>query len=145
MVATSWSSSTVTTSASSLRIRAKVIAPGAVVWAPSAIVRGVSILTISPRRKDCWTSLPACGSTPITAHDGDSALAASAQPGNQPTAADRHQQEVQFADLLEQLLRGGALPGDHVAVVEGRDQRHALLAGQSAADRLAVLLCSGRR
>ena len=31
---------------------------------PSAMVRGVSMCTILPLRKDCWPSLPASGSTP---------------------------------------------------------------------------------
>ncbi len=54
------------------------------VCAPSAMVWGVGMCTILPLRKDCWPSLPASGSTPITWQSGDSARAASAQPEISP-------------------------------------------------------------
>jgi hypothetical protein len=50
-------------SASSRRMMAKVSSPMNWVWAPSAMVLGVGILTREPVRKDCWPSLPASGST----------------------------------------------------------------------------------
>ena len=58
--------------------------------------------------------------------------------GEQAAAAEADEQRVERADLLDQLLRRRALAGDHVRVVVGRDQRHAALLGEPAADRLAV-------
>src|SRR5450830_1174038 len=44
----------------------------------------VAMCTTSPRRSDCWPSLPASGSTPYTRQSGDRALAASALPASRP-------------------------------------------------------------
>ena len=60
--------------------------------------------------------------------------------GQQSAAAQRHEQRVEPADVLDQLQRRRALPGHHVGVVERRNQRHAALVGDAAADGLAVFL-----
>ncbi len=52
------------------------------------------------------------------------------------TQADK--QRVQRAGELQQLLRGSALAGQHVRVVEGGDQGHAVLLGECATNLLAV-------
>src|SRR5581483_10184232 len=73
------SSVTVTISSTSRLPISHVSAPGACVWRPSAIVRGTSIPTISPRANDCAQSSPAAGSTPTT-RVTPSAFAIVAQP-----------------------------------------------------------------
>ena len=56
----------------------------------------------------------------------------------QAAAAERDEQRVQRAGVFQQFQRRRALAGDHVRVVVGRDQRHAALGGELAADLLAV-------
>ena len=58
----------------------------------------------------------------------------------QPAAADADEQHVEGADLLDQLLGGGALSGDDVRVVVGRDEGEPAFLGQLEPDGLAVLL-----
>jgi hypothetical protein len=43
-------------------------------------------------------------------------------PRDHPAAADRHEHGGQVGNLLEQLQADGALPGDHIFVVERRDR-----------------------
>jgi hypothetical protein len=50
--------------------------------------------------------------------------------GEQPAAADRHQHQVNFRQVRDDLQADGALPGDHVRVVERRDQRQPALPGE---------------
>ncbi len=59
--------------------------------------------------------------------------------GQQPAAAQRDEQRVERADLLEQFLGHRPLAGDDVGMIERRDQREAALCRQCAADLLAIL------
>ena len=59
--------------------------------------------------------------------------------GEKAAAAERREHHVERADLLEQLLRGRALPGDHVHMVVRRDQGQAAGRGALTSDRLAIL------
>jgi len=51
-------------------------------------------------------------------------------PGDQPAAADRHDDEVHVRKLLGYLEPDRALSGDHLAVVERRDDKVPVLGGQ---------------
>ena len=57
----------------------------------------------------------------------------------QPRAAAADEERVERADILEQLLRRGALAGDHGGVVEGRDQRRSALGRDALRRALAAL------
>ena len=57
----------------------------------------------------------------------------------QTAAAARHEQEIERADLVEELARRRALAGDDVRVIVGRDEREPALARQPLADRFAIL------
>ena len=59
-------------------------------------------------------------------------------PAEQAAATQAHEHRVELADLLHQLQRRGALAGDDIRMVVGRDQRQAALARQPTADRLAI-------
>ena len=50
----------------------------------------------------------------------------------QAAAAAGHEQEIERADLFDQLARGGALAGDDVRVIVGRDERQPALARRAA-------------
>ena len=84
MASMSSASETVSTSATSARMIGKVSCPGYWVCAPSAMVFGTGMRTISPLRNDCRTSSPASGSTAITLQPGASACAESAEPDTSP-------------------------------------------------------------
>lgn len=58
----------------------------------------------------------------------------------QSAAAAGDQQQVEFADLVDQFQRRGALAGDDGGVVVRWDQRQAALLGQSATDVLTRLM-----
>jgi hypothetical protein len=72
------------------------------------------------------------GSTPTTSSSGRSPSARDRAPGEQPPAADRDDEHVEVGDLLEELQRGGALPGDHVGVIERWQHRRATFASAIA-------------
>ena len=57
---------------------------------------------------------------------------------DQTAAAHANQQQVQRAGFLQQFSRRRALPGHHMRMVIGRDQRHAALDGQASAYGFAV-------
>src|SRR5205085_9574864 len=59
--------------------------------------------------------------------------------GEEAAAAQADEERVERPGLLDQLLGGGALAGDHVGVVVRRNQGQAAFFGEPAADRLAVL------
>ena len=59
--------------------------------------------------------------------------------GEQSAAAAGDEQQVERADLFEELARGRALARDDVRVIVGRNQREAALGGEPAADRFAVV------
>ena len=65
-------------------------------------------------------------------------VGAERRPGDQTATAHTHKQRVQRTVVLQQLQRGRALPGNHVGMVKGRDQRHATLLRQALADGFAV-------
>ena len=125
-------------SVTSRRMISKVSRPRCCVCAPSAIVCGVTMYTISPRASDCCASLPASGSTPWMRQRGDSARR-ERRAADQPAAAEADEQVVQVAHLLQQFARRRAPAGDDVGMVVRRHERHAALLRQAAADRLAIL------
>ena len=55
----------------------------------------------------------------------------------QTAATARHEQEVERADLFDQLTGGRALAGDDVRVIVRRDERQPALVGQTRSDGLA--------
>ena len=57
---------------------------------------------------------------------------------NQAAATEADQQQVQRAGVFQQLLGCRALTGHHMGMVVRRDQGHAPLLGQLAANRFAV-------
>ncbi len=57
--------------------------------------------------------------------------------GQQPAAAAWHQQIIERAGVLDQLLRRRTLPGDDVRMIERRNHRHAAAAREFVGDRLA--------
>ena len=59
-------------------------------------------------------------------------------PGDQPAAADRHEQEVERTAVLEQLERRRALAGHDALVVVGVHDGHAVALGPLCHQRLAV-------
>ena len=75
----------------------------------------------------------------MTRQPGASARAARADAREQPAAAAGDEQEVERPDIFEQLARRGALAGDDVRMVEGRDERQSALVGEPAADGFAVV------
>ena len=58
--------------------------------------------------------------------------------GQQATAAEGHDQQVEVVHLLEHLHRHGALPCNDTGMVVGRDQHEAPLRGESPGQLLAV-------
>lgn len=58
--------------------------------------------------------------------------------GEQAAAAEGREESVQRTDFFEQFLGRGALPGQHVGVIVGRDQGQAMALRQVAADLLAI-------
>ena len=58
---------------------------------------------------------------------------------DQAAATDAHEQQVEWADFLDQLLRHGALARDHVGIVERCNQGAAALGDQFLGQRLAIL------
>src|SRR5260221_13312139 len=59
--------------------------------------------------------------------------------GEQATAADTDEQEVELPCFFQQFLRHGALSRDHVGIVEGHHQGRAALGDNAPGDRLAIL------
>ena len=59
--------------------------------------------------------------------------------GQQPAAAQTHEQPIERADLFDQFLGRRSLPGDHLGMVIGRDQRQSALGGETAPDLFAIL------
>jgi hypothetical protein len=138
IVRTSCASLTVSTPLHQSWMTGKVSAPHCCVCAPSAMVRGCR----------CARSRRAPGSAarrcrprarrPRHAHAGRAPVRRHRAARHQPAAAHAHQQRVERPHVLDQFERRRALPGHHVGVVVGRDQRHAALGGDAPADGLAV-------
>ncbi|MCY1302282.1 hypothetical protein D9M70_519320 [compost metagenome] len=66
-------------------------------------------------------------------------LGAECRAGEQAPAAERRDDQVEFAHLLDQFQHRRALPGDHIRMVEGRDEDGIALGRQLRADRRPVL------
>ena len=130
---------TVTTSSTSRRFTSKVSSPGASDWSPSAIVRGTSIRTRSPAASERRVSSPASGSTPTTRMRGPQRLRGGRAAGDQPAAADRHDEHVELRHVVEQLQRGRPLARHHERVVVRAHELEPALGGQPRADLLAAL------
>ena len=77
---------------------------------------------------------------PTMRTDGFTAFAASAMPGNQPAARERHDQRLDLGLPIEDLERDRALPGHDVEMVEGRNFGQALLLHQPVGLLLGVVL-----
>ena len=100
----------------------KVSVPSDGVRAPSATVFGLWTVCSCLVRNDRVASSPAAGSTPITLQPGAIALRGDRRARQQAAAAAGHEQEIERADFLDQLARGGALAGDDVRVIVGRNR-----------------------
>ena len=59
--------------------------------------------------------------------------------GEQATTAETHEQCIERTDLLEQFHSRSALSGDDIGMVIWRDQCHAVLLREVAADLLAII------
>jgi hypothetical protein len=80
------------------------------------------------------------GSTPITRTEGRSVLDVGGDAGDQPAAADRHEHRVERTrELAQDLHADRALAGDHVRVVVGMHEAHALRS------RVRMRACMPRR
>ena len=67
------------------------------------------------------------GSTPTTSHGRGERRHGHRDAGDEAAAAHRHQDGPDIGPLLEDLETDGALPGDHVGMIERRDHRQTLL------------------
>src|SRR5439155_18515534 len=57
----------------------------------------------------------------------------------QSAAAYRRDEQVELADVFDQLLRERALAGHHMRMIERRNEGHTALGGEAAHDRIAVV------
>jgi hypothetical protein len=115
IVSTSSASLTVTMSSTSRRMTSKLCSPRCCVWRRRRWFSARRCARWRRLRSDCWPSLPASGSTPIhLAWRATARACRQRAAGQQAAAAQRHQQRVELADFLEQLLGRRALAGDHV-------------------------------
>ena len=117
-------------------ITAKVRGPSEV-RRPSAIVWGSFEGWIEPASSDRRASSALAGSAPMTRVVASRPLTARAVPESRPPPPTGQIDHVERPGLVEQLQRGGPLAGDHVPVVEGMDQREAVLRDLGGDRRLA--------
>ena len=134
------SSSTVTTSATRSRTCGQVSSPSTVERRPSAAVRATCSRGQRCRSPACQLAAasPArAGSAPITRTPEPAERGG--DPADQPAAADRHHDLLHARAVGEDLGAHGALTGDDVGVVVGRDQRPAGLGDRGVGGRLALV------
>ena len=89
-----------------------MLSTACVCW-PSQMVRGTSMLTISPRRSESCMSLPRSGSAPNTSMPGSRCLAATVVQPEEATATGADDQRIERSGILDQLQRRRALAGHH--------------------------------
>ncbi len=113
-----------------------------------ADARGLRAVGNSPRHRDPYDAATAqrllrviacLGFDPIDLAAGRELLRRKGATGDQAAAAHADEQEIEWPGLLEQFLGHGALPRNHVGIVEGHHQRRATLGDDAAGDRLAIL------
>ena len=95
---------------------------------PSALVRirsATSQVTIVPRDERLVGVGGQVGLDAEHLHLGPAGLDRGRHAGAEPAAADRDQHHLDVGQVLEDLEADGALAGDDVAMVVGRDQRQA--------------------
>ena len=102
---------------------------------PSAIVAGLRTVCSVFVRNDRVASSPSSGSMPITLQPGASAFVTMPVPESSPPPPHGTTTASSAGHFLVQLEGDGGLPGDHVAVIERRNQRGAVLL---AADPAAI-------
>src|SRR5712672_1394486 len=130
----SWASLTVTISRTSRCMMGKVRLPTQGVCAPSAMVRGTGMRTMRPLR-----SVAGLGLDPIDLAAWRQLLRREGAAREQPAAAHADEQEIQWPGLFQQFLGHGALPRDHVGIVERHHESRAALGDDASGDRLAIL------
>ena len=86
------------------------------------MVSGVMSVTSAPRRKRCVRVGGLRRFAAEHAHAAIEAVGGDRGAREQPAARHRGDHRIEGPGLLEQLQRGGALPGDHARVVVGMDQ-----------------------
>ena len=98
--------------------------PGSVTAMPSAMVVPPGGLDrLAERAGHRRRSAPIC--TPTISMSGRSALTATAMPGDEAAATDRHDEHFEVGSRREHLQRDRALAGDDRGVVVRRDERGA--------------------
>ena len=76
---------------------------------------------------------------PNHANLGLEGLEVGRNPRDQPAATDRNEDGIDRPGVLaEKLHRNGALPGDHVGIIEGMDELEAILLHDSSSLDLCV-------
>ena len=84
-------------------------------------VGAIGIGSVEPVSKWAYIGGLASGWTPMRRRLGLDGLGPQADAGDQPSAADRHDDRVDLGPVLDDLDPDGGLPGDHLGIVVGRD------------------------
>ena len=116
-----------------------VSSPGVASCWPSAIVWPTVTRSRRPDAFERATSSVACGSTPTTRVRRRQRRDDRRAAADQPAAADRHDEQVELAGVLEQLEGDGAGAGHDERLVVGVDDAQPALGGELRLQRGAVV------
>ena len=96
--------------------------------------------TILPARKLAWASAASSGSTPITLHGGLAQFDGGGDAADHSATTDRNQYGFDVGQVFENFQSDGALSGDDLFVVVGRDDGVSVLGGQLLGFEFALRL-----
>ena len=117
----------------------QVSLPGASVCWPSAIVRGTWFRAHALPAGERLRPVVAGGGFDAPDLDaGRERLRRGGAAGQQTAAAEADEEEIELADLFDQLQRGRAVAGHDKRVVVGRDHRRAEVGGDALGDGGAI-------